>query len=207
MQRKYLREALEDYARSWGRNSAPEEAGNLNRFVEFIETSPFIFERNHLVGHITGSALVVDRGLERVLLTLHAKLNRWLQLGGHCDGDEAVHRAALREAEEESGLAGLAFYPYESIFQLGDGAHPLSRPLILDVDVHEIPQRGTEPAHHHYDVRYLLMAENPEAIAISKESTDLAWHSLARVGELTQERSMHRQFDKVRHIKNKQAFA
>ena len=97
--------------------------------------------RERLAGHFTASAWLVDGAGERVLLTHHRKLDRWLQLGGHADGDRDFARVALREAEEESGLTGLSV-----------------EPAIFDLDAHWIPEHKDVPAHCHYDVRFVVRA-------------------------------------------------
>lgn len=136
----------------------PQEADACARFSQFLSSAPTVFLREHVVGHFTGSAWLVSADGERVLLTHHRKLGRWLQLGGHADGDEDLARVALREAEEESGLHDLSV----------EGG-------IFDLDCHLIPERGNEPAHWHYDVRYIVRASGSEAFALSAESLALAW--------------------------------
>lgn len=131
-------------------------------FSAFLASSPDVFERRHPPGHFTGSAWLVSADGRRVLLTHHRKLGRWLQLGGHADGDADLARVALREAEEESGLAGLVV----------EGG-------IFDLDCHAIPARGAEPEHWHYDVRYVVRATGSEAFAVGEESLDLAWVDIA----------------------------
>lgn len=110
------------------------------------------FSRKEQTAHFTGSAVVVTPDGERVCMLHHAKLNRWLQPGGHADeadgGDMA--RTALREAAEETGCEVTL--------------HPVA-PAPLDVDVHTIPARKDEPEHAHLDVRFLVVAKNPEALA------------------------------------------
>jgi len=112
----------------------PAEQATLARLQGFVESTVGCFERSHPEGHVTGSALVVTPSLDRVLLMLHGKLGRWLQLGGHADGDPRVEQVALKEAEEESGLSDLGFLPYERL--LGTA---VSSPLPFDLDVHAIP--------------------------------------------------------------------
>ena len=118
----------------------------------------------------------VDRDRSRALLTHHFKLERWLQLGGHADGDTDILRVALREAREESGVNDIK---------------PVSE-AVFDVDVHPIPARGTEPRHLHYDVRFLLEADPTTPLVISSESKDLAWVSFEEITNLTTERSIAR---------------
>jgi 8-oxo-dGTP pyrophosphatase MutT (NUDIX family) len=134
-------------------------------FVDFLASAPQVFERSHGVGHFTGSAWVVSADGARVLLTHHAKLNLWLQPGGHADGDRDLARVALREAREETGVAGL---------QLEDG-------VIFDLDRHAIPARKAEPEHWHYDVRYVVRAGADERFVVSAESHALAWREIAAV--------------------------
>ena len=136
------------------------------RILEFVSTTPDCFCRSCLQGHITGSAWLLNPAGDKALLTLHRNLKRWMQLGGHADGDPDVLRVALREATEESGIQGI---------------RPLS-PEIMDVDIHPIPARPDkgEPAHFHYDIRFLMQAPH-ERFAISDESDDLAWWSYADI--------------------------
>ena len=144
--------------------------------IRFVETERDCFERDLKIGHITGSAWVIDRTRTLVLLTHHLKLDRWLQLGGHADGDADIRRVALREAREESGLEDI---------------HPLSE-AIFDIDVHPIPARGVEPRHFHYDVRFLLEADAAAPLVISRESKDLAWVALSDIAQITTEPSITR---------------
>jgi 8-oxo-dGTP pyrophosphatase MutT (NUDIX family) len=130
----------------------------------FLEQAGNHFDRGNAHGHFTGSAWLVDAGGERVLLTHHRKLQRWLQLGGHADGDNDLAAVALREAGEESGLQGLTVAPE-----------------IFDVDRHWIPERKQEPGHWHYDVRYVVRAGKSEDFVVSEESLELAWISIAEL--------------------------
>jgi len=148
-----LSTALGDY-----RMRHPEEGEIIADFEGFLASHPAVFERGHRAGHFTGSAWLVSADGARALLMHHAKLRRWLQPGGHADGDSQLARVALREAEEESGLPALVV-----------------EPAIFDIDRHRIPARAGEPAHWHYDVRYVVRATGSEAYAINAESLALAW--------------------------------
>lgn len=141
----------------------PERREVAERILEFVTATPDCFCRSCLQGHITGSAWLLNPAGDKALLTLHRNLKRWMQLGGHADGDSDVLRVALREATEESGIEGII---------------PLCGE-IMDVDIHPIPARPAkgEPAHFHYDIRFLMRAPH-ERFAISDESDDLAWWSL-----------------------------
>ena len=135
-------------------------------FRDFLATSPAVFERSHLCGHFTGSAWLVSADGERVLLMHHRKLDRWLQPGGHADGDSDLAQVALREAQEETGVEGLRVE--DSIF---------------DIDRHRIPARGDEPEHWHYDVRYVIRADADESFVVNAESHALAWRRVDDVAK------------------------
>lgn len=139
------------------------EARDLERILDFIGRHGDPFDRRIQEGHLTGSAFVLAAAGDRVLLLRHRKLGRWLQPGGHADpGERSGEAVALREAGEETGLEGLALHP--------------SAPRPLDVDVHEIPARGEEPAHLHLDLRYLFVApEEARLRRAADESDDLRW--------------------------------
>lgn len=135
-------------------------------FESFVRDHPDCAERALQVGHLTGSAWLVSADGQRILLTHHRKLNRWLQLGGHADGDLDLAAVALREALEESGLTDL-----------------LVEPEIFDLDRHWIPERVNEPGHWHYDIRFVVRANGSEAFAVSDESHALAWREIAVIAE------------------------
>lgn len=156
-----------------------EEQKFVHRFLELLE-QPSCFQRTHLPGHITGSAWIVNKDRSRSLLVHHAKLNKWVQPGGHADGEENILNVALREAEEETGLKNLV--PSREIF---------------DVDIHLIPERKDFPAHYHYDIRFLVDADESEQVVVSYESHDVQWIALAEIEQFTQERSVLRMKEKT----------
>jgi 8-oxo-dGTP pyrophosphatase MutT (NUDIX family) len=142
----------------------------------FVEAHPDCLLRSCAPGHLTGSAWIVDRVRSRTLLTHHRKLGKWLQLGGHADGDADLAEVALREAREESGLTRLA------LVSMG----------LFDVDIHEIPARAGEPAHLHYDLRFMIEADPDEPFVVSPESKALAWIAIDEMARHNPEESMLR---------------
>ena len=180
MHRRALLDLLDGYL-----PSSTSDAEARERIRAFVEAEPSCFERTTVAGHVTGSAWIVDPWRTRCLLTHHRKLDRWLQLGGHADGDPDVQRVAMREAREESGLAGI---------RLVDGA-------IFDCDVHLIPARGAEAAHWHYDVRFLLEADPAEPLSLSSESKDLAWVAMQDVPALASDESVARMVAKTARLR------
>lgn len=175
MHRQPLIELLHRYAAAW-----PGERDRVARFLEFVAAHPDCLLRSCVPGHITASAWILSADGRRCLLTHHRKLDRWLQLGGHVDGENHVERGALREAEEESGMTDF------TLVQWADGLVP------LDLDAHPIPARRDEPRHDHWDVRFLLQAQAGQPLRISSESKDLRWCSAAELFACTQEESVLR---------------
>lgn len=160
----------------------PEDAALAQRFTRLLEDTPAPFARDqYQPGHLTCSACVIDGAHARVLLLHHARLGRWLQPGGHAEpGDGTPLAGALRELREESGIS--APLPLR-----GPGGTAL-----VDLDVHEIPARGAEPAHLHFDLRYAFAADADHALEKSDESHALRWVAVERLGELTAEQSVTR---------------
>ena len=159
------------------------EEASRQKILSLVKTYDVAsFDHDFLPGHTTASALVVNKALTHVLLNHHKKLDMWFQFGGHSDGSPDVRATAMREAQEESGLRSLEFYP-------GQG--------ILDVDVHDIPARPEMPAHQHHDVRFLLTADMAEPFVISEESHDLKWVRLEDIESYNHEDTFHRMINKV----------
>lgn len=164
----------------------PDEARHLLRIREFVRRHPCPFDRGIREGHLTGSAIVLSPSGDRVLLLHHRKLGRWLQPGGHGDpGETSGEEVALREAREETGLDGLRLHP--------------RAPRPLDVDVHQIPATGTEPAHEHLDLRYLVLA--PDAATAHhrvEESHELRWFTWEQAAGLELDAGLCRGLAKAR---------
>jgi 8-oxo-dGTP pyrophosphatase MutT (NUDIX family) len=155
----------------------PAQRAERDRVLAFCAEHGDALHRSSLAGHLTASALLVDHAGERALLTLHRKLGKWLQLGGHCDGDANLPAVALREASEESGIASLRVDP---------------RPI--DVDVHVIPAYGDVPEHLHLDTSYVVRAPAGAVPVKSDESHELAWFTAADVERENLEPSLRRLF-------------
>jgi 8-oxo-dGTP pyrophosphatase MutT (NUDIX family) len=176
-----VRDSLLETLRSY-RGIDEADTERAKEIAEFVQREAACAERSLRGGHLTGSAWVVNREGDKVLLLHHRKLRKWLQPGGHADGEMNLLAVALREAREESGLVTLA---------------PVST-AIFDVDIHAIPARGDEPEHLHYDLRFAIVADEDERLRINEESNSLLWMPLDRVPELTQEESILRMCRKWR---------
>lgn len=156
-----MRDLISAYVPSNG-----EEENHKQSIFKLLSVGERCFYRDHFdPGHITGSGLLISHNHQRVLMNHHKSLNKWLCFGGHADGDQDVMRVAMREVNEESGIQEI-----EPV--VGS---------IFDVDVHAIPfnPKKGEPAHAHYDIRYIFRVASPEAenFNISDESVSLRWCS------------------------------
>ncbi|WP_267245938.1 NUDIX hydrolase [Streptomyces sp. PR69] len=147
-----------------GYEDQSEEQSELRRrYLDHLAAHPDGMWKACAAGHITASALVVDPSRKRVLLTLHGKIKKWLQMGGHCEPDDAtLAAAALREGVEESGIEGLALLP--------------GGPVRLD--------RHSTPCAWHLDVQYAALAPAGAVEAISDESLDLRWFGYDEVADV-----------------------
>lgn len=168
----------------------PHEAAMTAATIEFVEAHGDCLLRACVPGHLTGSAWIVSPDRRRTLLTHHRKLDKWLQLGGHADGEGDLLTVAQREAIEESGLAAVRAV----------------MPSIFDLDRHWIPPRKTDPGHYHYDLRFLFEADPTAPIVITSESKDLAWVAIDEVTALNPEESMARMVRKTRLQRSTQGF-
>ncbi|MFK7893410.1 MAG: NUDIX hydrolase [Granulosicoccus sp.] len=140
------------------------EARHKDATLVFVEANDNCSSRSNLSGHVTASAWVLSPDRLETLLTHHRKLDRWLQPGGHIDNDASVQDAALREAQEETGISDIH----------------LASESLFDIDVHRIPENKGVPAHFHYDLRFLMIAGNKN-YRVSEESNDLAWLLLTKL--------------------------
>jgi len=181
--RKKLIDELEDY-----QSDFEDELEFKERFITLVKNFTNCASRELKHAHLTGSAWIVNDKITHALMTHHSKLNRWLQLGGHADGELNIKNVALREAQEESGLNSVR----------------LLHPSIFDIDIHEIPSRGNELAHEHFDIRYFIFAEMTEKIQKNHESKNISWIPLNNLNELTDNnRSVLRMSEKTLAVKGK----
>ncbi|MET9337005.1 NUDIX hydrolase [Nonomuraea sp. NPDC003804] len=150
---------------------APTEAEEELRreFLEHLRRHPDAMTRGCAPGHLTGTTAVLSHDGARVLLTLHPKAGMWLPMGGHCESyDGSLAGVALREATEESGIAGLRLLP---------------GPLALDR--HKV---WCHPPHSwHLDVEYAAVAPEGAEAVMSDESLDLRWFPVDDIPELSDE--------------------
>ena len=134
--------------------------------LAFLDDHTDALMRTCLAGHFTASAAIVDPSRDAALVVFHRKLQRWLQPGGHADGDADLARVARREAKEETGIIGL---------RLVGGP--------IDLDVHEIPARLDEPAHLHLDVRFLVVTPPGAEPTLNHESEAFRWLTAAELDD------------------------
>lgn len=162
-----------------------KETRDKATILALLNSTDKCFERSDFPAHITGSALLLSPDQTQTLLTHHKFLNQWFQFGGHADGDVDIRNVALREAQEESGIMDIEFVT----------------PEIFDIDIHPIPAnpKKNEPAHFHYDIRYLLRAKTVD-FAVSDESHDLKWFAPEQLGVITAEPSMLRMIKKWKSL-------
>ncbi len=186
MHRQHLLRMLERYLAKHR-----DERDVAEKIMALVREHVDCFERSCRPGHITGSAWILSHDRQHCLLVHHRKLDRWLQPGGHADGQTHIVSVALREAQEETGLEALGL-PVE-------GAEIVP----LDIDVHQIPERRDasgsliEDAHEHHDIRFLLIAAQGQELVLSDESHDLGWFTHDDVLNLTNEESVLRMMRKA----------
>jgi 8-oxo-dGTP pyrophosphatase MutT (NUDIX family) len=163
----------------------PAEMADVERASALAEGRDDPWSRSRPL-HLTASALIVHPDSGRVLLRWHQRQQSWLQVGGHGDpGERDALEIALREAAEETGLADLVPWP--------DGA-------LRQVVIVSVPAGGTEPAHEHADLRFLLATQSPEAITAESPDAPLRWLALPQARELTAEDNLRELFPRVARL-------
>ena len=180
MKRIYLIQLLESYF-----PSDSEEIRFKQQILDFVRNNPECFERSLKEGHITASAWVTNKNNSKALLMHHTKLDKWFQLGGHCDGEYDTLKVALKEAHEESGIQTLYAVSKE----------------IFDIDIHLIPENKKEAAHYHYDIRFLLRVRGSGRLNKNNESKELRWITKNPNSLPTQMPSIIRMFNKWINLK------
>lgn len=176
MSKGVLIQSLEAYA------PADElEAQHKVKILHFLRTESHCYERRNLNGHLTASSLILNQSRDKALMLHHAKLQIWLQPGGHADGETDLLGVALKEAQEETGL---------STFKV------LSKD-IFDVDMHLIPSHKQVPAHYHLDIRFLLEADSQIPLISNHESNQLAWIPFTEMKAFNGDESVLRMVRKV----------
>lgn len=155
------------------------EQVSKKEILDFIKNNPSCFERSHEVGHVTASAWLMNHDKTKALLMLHKKLNIWLQLGGHCDGNSDILSVAIKEAQEESGIKEILPVKNE----------------IFDLDIHIIPSYKEVKKHTHYDIRFLLytLHDNFEK---NNESKKIKWFNQNEEVLPSKSQSIMRMFSK-----------
>jgi 8-oxo-dGTP pyrophosphatase MutT (NUDIX family) len=144
--------------RGWAAPDAWQEQVRRD-YVQHLELHPDGLRRDCLPDHVTASTLVVSADRTQVLLTLHAKANAWFQMGGHCEpADRTLAGAAQREADEESGVAGLALDPQP-----------------VQLNTHDVGFCDPRATVRHLDVRFVAVAPDEAAHTASVESLDVGW--------------------------------
>lgn len=152
----------------------PAQLEVRDRMLDFARAHPDALERTCAPGHFTTSALVVERGTSRFVVLHHTKLRKWLQPGGHADGEADMPASARREAAEETGLDGLVV------------AVP-----VVDLDIHLVEPPG-EPAHEHLDLRFLVVAPAGSALVGNHESTAIRWATVDELDDLGADAGLRR---------------
>ncbi len=192
--------ALRVYERLW-----PHEKSVVERFARLLKDWPRCLHRDRMPGHLTASAWVCDPEGEHVLFTHHRKLRRWVQLGGHADGEGDLPEVARREAREEAGATELVLCcpAGDAAGDAGPAGDPAGEWSIFDLDVHPIPPHGNVPAHLHFDVRFAYVVPRCFDPHVSEESIDVQWVPIRDLDSYTGEQSIRRMAEKWNTIVEK----
>ena len=154
----------------------------VEELITVLTNDPRCFLRSNYSGHFTASAWILNEKRNKALMMHHKKLDMWLQLGGHADGDCDLLNVARKEAIEESGIKNIT----------------LINDKIFDVDIHLVPKFKDQPSHKHYDVRFIFEAnENDEEINFNQESHKVLWLKLDEIKNYNSEISIRRMIEKT----------
>ncbi|NUN13176.1 MAG: NUDIX hydrolase [Myxococcales bacterium] len=163
---------------------APEEK-DRRRMIHLLVTEAACFDRGHFVpGHFTASGFLLAPDHSGLLLIHHKKLGRWLQPGGHAlPNEDDPLEMVKREIEEETGIVDIE----------------VKTPTPFDLDIHRIPAKGNEPAHEHFDIRYLFLVNDPTQVRRCYEETnDIRWFTWDELAATALDPGMMRVVAKVR---------
>lgn len=141
-----------------------DEKSFIPEFLNLLKSDRCFYRDHFNPGHITSSAILFNIKGDKILMNHHKSLNKWMNFGGHCDGEEDTLAVAIRETMEESGITAIK---------------PLSATFI-DIDIHDIPthDKKNEPTHKHFDVRYVMQMTHEQDFVISDESLALKWMTI-----------------------------
>ncbi|WP_296620493.1 NUDIX hydrolase [Marivirga sp.] len=172
--------------RQYSPQSEEEKIFKQQMLQLYQEKSIVAFSRENLEAHFTASAWILNPNTQEVLLLHHKKLDKWLQPGGHADGETDLEKVARKEANEETALENL----------------DLVSDQVFDIDIHLIPEKKGIPQHDHYDVRFAYFCSNKGGTQINSESKDFQWINIKDVHTLTKEPSILRMVKKSKSILN-----
>ena len=185
MTRKELLSLIHTYPEPFSYPAEQSIEEKKAKFLALLSKHEDAFLRSKLDSHITCSAWLLSPDLNAVVMTHHLKLKKWIQLGGHADGQENVIEVARKEAIEESGVSNFE----------------LLSPQIFDLEIHHIPSYGEVPEHYHFNTCFAFRAAEQEELTISEESIDLAWVDLNDLEQFTEEENILRMREKTQALK------
>ncbi|NMM48853.1 NUDIX hydrolase [Marinigracilibium pacificum] len=148
----------------------------IEKMIHLHNEEPEAYTRKSNDAHFTASAILIDQYCEEILLLNHKKLGRWLQPGGHADGEKNLPEVSMKELHEETNALSAKLYDI----------------IPFDVDIHKIPESGEVKEHYHYDLRFLWITDNKEEVRSNKESKGLKWVSISELADVTDEESFAR---------------